>query len=93
MDSQSCLEPPAQSFSLIWISKLLDFSTSPSMDEDQDANNNITELTVDEADTAINDAIERIERSMQDKIFHCRTPFEFWRKAHPTLLATIYLCH
>ncbi|KAF9317405.1 hypothetical protein BG003_000791 [Podila horticola] len=33
------------------------------MDEDQDANNNITELTVDEADSTINDAIERIERN------------------------------
>ncbi|KAG0038181.1 hypothetical protein BGZ82_000862 [Podila clonocystis] len=33
------------------------------MDEDQDANNNITELTVDDADAAINHAIERIERN------------------------------
>lgn len=46
------------------------------MDEDQDANNNITELTVDEADSTINDAIERIERSMQDNLFHCWRPFE-----------------
>lgn len=46
------------------------------MDEDQDANINITELTADEADTAINEAIERIERSMQDYPFHYRTAFK-----------------
>lgn len=46
------------------------------MDEDQDANINITELTADEADTAINEAIERIERSMQDYLFHYWTTFE-----------------
>lgn len=46
------------------------------MDEDQDANINITELTADEADTAIDEAIERIERSMQDYLLHYWTAFD-----------------